>query len=629
MGKFTKGGYTGKVLMVDLTGRKLEVSSLDDGMIEKYMGGEGLGSRLLYETAPRGVDVFSPENPIFFFTGPLTGTRAPGGNLNAVVSKSPVTGGIGGSESQGFFGSELKFAGYDGIIVRGASETPVFLLVTNEKAEIRDANDIWGLDAYETEEAIIKKTGGDSRMRVLRIGQAGENLSAMACVIHDNGNVAGRFGLGAVMGSKKLKGIAVRGKAKLPLYQREEFEKVREQWTNMVKGFIFDEILTPYSTPGFLPHWIPFGDPPIKNWSQEPGSWGGLKKLTGQHMHEIMEMKKFVSCHSCPFGGHRKRVTIKEGPYAGSYFVEPEYESVQSLAAMSLNSDPTFAVKASDLCNRYGLDTISTGTTIAFAIECFEKGLITKEDTDGIALRFGDNNSEAILKLIEKIARGEGFGKVLMNDVKRAADIIGKRSEDFAMHSGNMSLYMHDPRAGYGAGLGYAVSHGSGDGAAVLGLQWGGIDPELGFPAPLNRLSADRQGFAVVTQQDKQMIFDSIGLCHFCCTGAPFALILKTLWMATGWDLAVNEAMTIGERIVNLRRAFNVREGICEGDERLPKRLTQEAHRSGGAKGKTVPLEQMLEEYYHLRGWDRKSGRPSKETLNRLGLDDVAKDLWG
>jgi len=628
MGKFIKGAYAGKVLRVDLTGRKVETILLDDGLVEKYMGGEGLGSRLLYEMAPPGVDPLEPENPIFFFTGPLTGTRAPGGNLNAIVSKSPVTGGIGGSESQGFFGSELKFLGYDGIIVTGASETPVLLMVTEGNVEIQDAEKIWGLDAYETEEAIMKETG-DSRMKILRIGQGGENLSAMACIIHDNGNVAGRFGLGAVMGSKKLKGIAVRGKGNVPLYNKAEFEEVRKQWSGMVKGFIFDEVLTPFGTAGFVPHWIPLGDPPIKNWSEDPGSWEGLNKLTGQHMHEVMEMKNFVSCHSCPFGGHRKRVTIKEGPYAGAYAVDPEYESIQALAAMSMNSDPAFAVKASDVCNRYGLDTISTGTTIAFAVECFEKGLITKNDTDGLELRFGDGNSEEILTLIGKIAKGEGFGKVLMNDVKKAADIIGKGSEDFAMHVGNMSMYMHDPRSGFGSGLGYAVSGGAGDGAATLGLQWGGIDPELGFPQPLNRHSADMQAFGVRTQQDKQMIFDSIGLCHFVCTGVPFALILKSLWMASGWDLAVHEAVNIGERIVNLRRAYNVREGVCKGDDCLPRRLTQEAHSSGGAKGKTVPLDSMLDEYYRLRGWDRKSGKPSRDTLKRLGLDDVLKDLWG
>ena len=627
MSKFTKGGYTGRVIKVDLTNRKLETISLDEEMIALYMGGEGIGSRLLYEMVPPGIDAFHPDNPILIFTGPLTGTRAPGGNLNAVVSKSPVTGGIGGTESQGFFGTELKLAGYDGIIVIGASQTPVLLMVTKNRVEIQDAENLWGLDTYETEEAIIKETG-DSRIRVMRIGQAGENLSAMACIMYDHGNVSGRYGLGAVMGSKKLKGIAVKGKGRLPLYNQKEFNSVKKQWEGMVKGFIFDQILTPYSTAGYLDHWIPLGDPPIKNWAEDPASWEGLKKLTGQYMHKTMELKDFASCHSCPFGGHRKRVTVKEGPYAGSYYVEPEYESIQALAAMSLNSDPAFAVKASDLCNRYGLDSISTGSTIAFAIECFEKGLITKEDTDGIELRFGDGNSQAILTMIEKIARGEGFGKVLMNDVKKAADIIGKGSEDFAMHSGNMSLYMHDPRAGFGSGLGHAVSTVSGDGAASVGLQWGGIDPELGFPMPLDRHSVDRQAFATVTQQNKQMVFDSIGLCHFVCTGAPFALILKELWMATGWDLNIFEALTIGDRIVNIRRAFNVRHGVSKGDDQLPKRLIHESHSSGGAKDKTVPLESMLEEYYLLRGWDRKTGKPVKNTLERLGLDDVARDLW-
>ena len=627
MGRFSKGGYVERVLKVDLTRRETEVVSLDEALIEKYMGGEGLASRLLYDMVPPETDALGPENPILIFTGPLTGTRAPGGNLTAVVSVSPVTGGIGGSESQGFFGAELKLAGYDGIIVTGSSEAPVLLVVTGEKVEIRGADDLWGLDTYETEEAVIKVMG-DPRIRVMRIGQAGENLSSMACVVFDNGNVAGRFGLGAVMGSKKLKGIAVRGKGKVPLFCEEEFGKVRKEWSKMVSDFMFNEILTPYSTAGFLPYFAGLGDSPVKNWQEAPESWEGLNRLTGQYMHETMEMKDFVSCHSCPLGGHRKRVTIKEGPFSGSYFTEPEYETIQALAANSLNSDPAFAVKAGDVCNRYGLDSISTGSVIAFAIECFEKGLITREDTDGIELRFGDGNSKAILEMIDKIARGEGFGKVLMNDVKKASEIIGKGSEDFAMHSGNMSMYMHDPRAGFGAGLGFAVSNVSGDGSAVVGLEWGGIDPELGFPSPLDRHSADRRALATIKEQDKQLVFDSIGLCHFICTGVPFVLVLKEFWMATGWDINIFEAMTIGERIANIRRAFNVRQGISKGDDRLPKRLLNEPLSSGEAGGQVVPLEEMLEEYYQLRGWDRESGRPLESTLKRLGLDDVSDDLW-
>lgn len=627
MGRFAKGGYVKKVLKVDLTRRETEVIPLDEKLVEKYIGGEGLASRLLYDMVSPELDALGPENPILVFTGPLTGTRAPGGNLTAIVSVSPLTGGIGGSESQGFFGAELKLAGYDGIVVTGSSEVPVLLMVTGEKVEIRDADHLWGLDTYETEEALIKETG-DSRIRVMRIGQAGENLSSMACIMFDNGNVAGRFGLGAVMGSKKLKGIAVRAKGKLPLFCEEEFGKVRKEWSKMVSDFMFNEILTPYSTAGFLPYFAELGDSPVKNWQVDPESWEGLNRLTGQHMHEVMEMKDFVSCHSCPLGGHRKSVTIKEGPFSGSYYTEPEYETIQALAANCLNSDPAFAVKAGDVCNRYGLDSISTGSVIAFAIECFEKGLINKDDTDGIELRFGDGNSKAILDLIDKIARGEGFGKVLMNDVKKAAEIIGKGSEDFAMHSGNMSMYMHDPRAGFGAGLGFAVSGVSGDGSAVVGLEWGGIDPELGFPSPLEKHSANRRALAVIKEQDKQLVFDSIGLCHFICTGVPFALVIKAFWMATGWDINIFEAMTIGERIANIRRAFNIRQGVSKGDDQLPKRLLKEPLSSGEAQGQVVPLEEMLEEYYQLRGWDRESGRPSESTLRRLGLDDVAEDLW-
>ncbi len=614
-----KGGYIQKLLSVDLTKRDFGVEYLSEEDISYYIGGSALGSRILYNEAPRGINPLEPLNPLIFLTGPLTGTGAPGCCLYSVISKSPLTSGLGESDSQGFFGSELKFSGYDGIIVKGKSDKPVYIWINRGKPELRNAEHLWGKDTYETED-IIRKELEDPKIKVSCIGQAGENLSFMASIMNDKGHAAARGGLGAVMGSKLLKAVAVRGNNKVEIADSSSFKRFQREWRLKNKSSQMAQIISEYGTAGLIAVFNELGDLPVKNFSE--GNFSHVERLSGQYMKKITRMKS-VSCYSCHLS-HNSKIEIDKGLYKGIYEAEPEYEGCDSLGANCLIDDITAIIKGNDLCNRYGLDIISVGGVIAFAMECYERGIITKSDTDGIELNFG--NKEGMLKMIDKIAKKEGFGEVLADDVRTAANRIGKGSIDFAVHSDGMTIYMHDPRAGIGAGLAYAVTTGTDDVGGIFTLEWGGIDPELGYEASIDRFSTEDQALAVIKTQNKHIIIDAMGCCLFATMEVPLNIILKTFSAVTGIDIGLEEALKVGDRVVNLRRVFNIMNGIIPDDnDVLPKRLTHEAKSYGGAKDKVIDLKPMLEEYYELREWDK--GVPKIELLKSLGLYDIAQDF--
>lgn len=612
----------GVFLRVDLSNKKIITQNFTHTIYRNFLGGSSLGSKIVYDELPdpKSVDAFDPRNPLVFAAGLLTGTGAPGCCLYGVNAKSPKTGGVGESESGGHFGAELKFTGYDGIIFTGRSEKPVYLYLCDEKAELRDASHLWGKDTYDTED-MIKKELRDSQIRVASIGLAGEKLVKFACITNEKIHVAGKAGMGAVMGSKNLKAVAVRGTKGVKIANPQEFERLCEKWREMNTAMPSPRTVSEYGTAGEIELFDSLGDMPIKNWAL--GTWEGVEKLTGQYLAAIADRIP-DTCFGCGLK-HRYHIIIKEGPYKGEYLGNPEYELCASLGSLCLIDDIAAVVKAAELCDRYGMDGIACGNVIAFAMECYEKGVISEDDTDGVELKWGD--PEVLLTMVNKIAKREGFGDVLAEGVKRAAERIGKGAMEFAIHVKGMSPQMHDPRSGISRGLGDAIATGADDGNIS---EWGGPDPELGYMRPLDRFSIQGKAEYVIKRQARWIWLDGIGACNFATMGVPLRLQAQVLSAATGWEppMTTEDILKIGDRVTNLRRCFGIKSGWTPADDTLPKRFLQEPKPDGGAKGIIIPLKPMLEEYYKLRKWDPETGKPSKEVLEELGLEDAARDMW-
>ncbi|HUT68521.1 MAG TPA: aldehyde ferredoxin oxidoreductase N-terminal domain-containing protein, partial [Dehalococcoidales bacterium] len=420
-------GYAGKILKVDLSGNKLKDEVLDEKLARRFIGGYGIGARIIFSEQAGGVDPLGRDNILSFLTGPFTGTPAISGTRFTVAGKSPLTGCWGDANSGGYFGAYLKFAGYDAVFFTGISEKPVYLFIDNGKAELRDAAHLWGKDTYETEETIKSELGKD--VAVACIGPSGEKLSLIAGIVHTRGSVAARSGLGAVMGSKRLKAVAVKGNMKVPLADENRAGELRKKYLAQLGGHV--DVIRKFGTTFVTVACIESGDSPVKN-------WGGIavtdfpdaSPLGGEAV--AARKLKSTACYQCPIGCEAiMKAGTGEYKYdAGSY--RPEYETIAMLGSNCLNTNIESIIKANDICNRYGIDTISTGAVIAFAMECFENGLINKKDTDGIEMTWG--NHRAIVAMTEKIARREGFGDILADGIKSAAQKIGKGTEKFAIH---------------------------------------------------------------------------------------------------------------------------------------------------------------------------------------------------
>jgi aldehyde:ferredoxin oxidoreductase len=626
-------GYAGKILNVELTRGKISASPLSRELAEKFIGGVGIASRILYDTVPPWVGAFDPLNQLIFTTGVMTGTRVPCVGRYFVAAKSPLTGYFGDSNAGGFWGAELKFAGYDAIVLSGKAPKPVYLWINDGEVRIEDATAYWGMNTREADRA-IRKDLGDRNIKVADIGDAGENLVRFASIMsEDAGRAAGRCGMGAVMGFKNLKAIAVRGHNSIPVADDEALKKKATELIKMLKE---DDKTTGYTakygTSGYYSSCVELGDSPVRNWTK--GYFEDEEKISGAPgggCQEILTGRR--ACIYCPIGC-RRVVTVKDGPYATEPNVEGlEYESLAALGGDCFVSDIKAIAKANDLCNLHGLDTISTGATVAFAMECFENGIITKEDTEGIDLRFG--NAEALVMLVDKIARREGVGRVLGEGTRRAAHVLSG-AEGYAIHVKGLEVAMHDPRAFPAMCTTYAASpvgadHMEGETTFVEGL--------LHVPYPLleldglDRLTAKRKAEAGFKVQNLwHVIGNCMGYCLIACaTGAtvyPLEYNLLFFGLVTGRKMPFREAMRIGERVFNLKKAFNVRHGATRAEDTLPERFLKESHVEGGSKGQVALLDEILPEYYELRGWDLKTGKPTKGKLEELELFDVARDLW-
>lgn len=592
-------GYNGKILRVNLTSRQVSTEEPDEDFYRRYMGGRGfIGYYLLNELQP-GVEPLGPDNKLIFATGVITGGRIGGSGRNSVGAKSPLTNGYGEAEAGGYWGPELKRAGYDAIICEGKSEKPVYLWLGGGEPELKDASHLWGKTTLETEEA-IKQELNDRNIKTALIGPAGENRVRVACILNDINHAYGRSGMGAVMGSKNLKGIAVRGKNPPAIAEQAKIKEiVRWLSQNYSKG------MQDLGTSGGLMGLNQGGGLPTRNFRE--GVFEGADSISGQTMRDTILINR-GTCYACPV--KCKRVVRVDEPYkVDPAYGGPEYETLASLGSNCGVDNLAAVSKANELCNAYGLDTIGVGTIIAFAMDCFENGIITENDTDSIKLNFG--NADAMVKLVEMIARRQGIGDLLAEGVKRAAEKIGKNASEFAMHIKGQEFPMHEPRYKPGMGLGYAVSPTGADhmqGLHDAGSTDVGVDKVRTF----------------LYRQFWSSFRNCAGICVFLSyMRNQFPEIIQgiTGWNVTDWDL-----MKVGERGLNMTRAFNVREGFTKADDIFPKRIHQ-AFTSGPLAGVGYGEDKLSEAvslYYDMAGWDKETGIPQKGKLLELDIEWVA-----
>ncbi|MBI4331361.1 MAG: aldehyde ferredoxin oxidoreductase family protein [Chloroflexi bacterium] len=613
------GGYTGKILKVDLTSRSFQVENLDEQTARKYIGGEGLAAKILWDSTTAATDPLSPQNPLIFMTGPITGA-VPSSSRNIVAAISPLTNIWGTARAGGNWGAELKSAGFDGIVFTGKSQTPVYLRVHDGKVSIVDAGHVWGKDTWETDEILKKET--DRRASVACIGQAGERLVRIACIINDgkDARTAGRCGLGAVMGSKNLKAVVVQGSRRPRAADEEGLKKsVAEVRTASV---VPPDEWAVHWREHRRTHWNK-GRVVIKNWLDDDFP-GFLPKLT-----ETMLSGDDYYCHGCPYGcaeshmiGGRRRQVFESMVPLGSQCMIDDFEALQ---------------EAYDLCNRYGMDSISTGGVISFAIESFEKGLVTAADTGGIQLKWG--NAAAMVEMVRQIGESDQkFARLLGQGARKAAQTMGGVAPEYAIHVKGLELPAHDPRSSNALALEYATANrGACHQSASAVLPKNFVLRDLGFPESAynpdtleNRFRVKGRGELVAKMQDYYCLLDSLIMCKPVTRGmgrsrqelAP-TKFLEWLNLATGWDVSLGEFLKTGERIFHIQRMVNVRRGISRKDDMLPPRVM--THKRGGGHGKSEaannlpPIGEMLNEYYSYRKW-AEEGVPTKEKLAELDL---------
>jgi len=616
------GGYFGKFLRVNLTDKKIDLIEFTENTLRQYLGGTGLGARVLYDHTGSPTDPLGPENLLIVMSSPFAATPIPTSGRIDVVAKSPLTGIWGEAECGGYWGSGFKQTGYDGIILKGKCNSPSYVLITDEKVEIKDARHLWGLDTYELDERLKKEIS--PKMRALVIGPAGEKMARIAGLFTDgmHGRAVGRAGLGAVMGSKNIKALVVLEGSKRPtLVNREKLlESIKKITPDLVQK---TEKRKKYGTLASIPFCEETGDLPIKNWAGDRFKEGALK-ISGERMTETILVNTY-HCNNCPMSCGRV-VKIDQGEYAPVYGSGPEYETGGSFGSMCLVDDLEAVAKAHELANRYGLDGISAGNAIAFAMEALEKGLITKKDLDGIELTWG--NGRAMVEMLHKIGQREGFGWILGEGVKRAARQIGKGAEEFAVEVKGLEPPMHDPRALASVGLAYATHpRGACHTAMSQALEVKMALPDMGYPNPLPPFQVEGKGVLVATMQDYIALFNSLGICRFMLFGGlTINHLAEWLQNVTGWDITVEELKKTGERLTNLKRMYNVRCGISRKDDTLPPRLLSHRRKEGGAVNYLPRLGEMLNEYYEYRGWSEE-GYPTRKKLKELGLTDEIKDL--
>jgi len=622
-------GYNGKILRVNLTDNSIQIERPDENFYRRYIGGWGFIAYYLLKEVKPGIDPLGPENKLIVAPGVITGAPIPGSGRNAIGAKSPLTGAFGASEGGGYFGAELKHAGFDCIIIEGKAESPVYLWIHDGEAEIRDASYLWGMHIAESQEAIRRELG-DRLIRTAQIGPGGENLVRYACVINDLKHSAGRTGMGAVMGSKRLKAIAVRGHSRVKIADTERTLKIAKEMVDRAaaKPRGAGGVEWGLGTGAWMTAHVLSGNLPTRNFRD--GLFENPEAISAQTIKETVRVK-MESCYACPI--RCKKVVKVDSPWkVDPVYGGPEYETLAALGSNCGVDNLKAICKANELCQRYTLDTISTGATIAFAMECFEKGLLTERDTGGIKLTFG--NAEAMVKMVEMIGERKGIGDLLAEGTRRAAEKIGRGAEKLAVHVKGQEVPMHEPRLKRVLGLGYAVSptgadhvHNLHDTAYADPEAWAGVK-QLGILdyAPLEDLGVDKIRLLIYNVYWK--ILDN---CLVICSSVPWSYKKKVeiLSAVTGWETTSWELMKVGERVLNMARAFNIREGITAEDDWLPERFFH-PQTSGPLSKVSVKHDELKEAkriYYRMMGWDEETGVPTRGKLEELGIGWVAEDL--
>jgi aldehyde:ferredoxin oxidoreductase len=600
-----------KLLRVNLSEKSTSIEDIDEDDLRKYVGGSGLAAKILWDETNHDTDPLGAENVLVFSVGPLTGTPVPSSSRYTVAAKSPLTGIFGEASSGGSFGFQLRRTGFLAVVITGVADAPCYLWIKNKEVEIRDASHLWGMDTYEVSDAILAET--EKITSVACIGRAGERMVRIAGVMNDgrDARAAARCGLGAVMGSKKLKAIAVKGNNPPQLFDNKALlSSVKEVIPTIKKAALG---LTTYGTAIQVEGNEEIGDLPIKNWRLRTWKKGNSFKISGQHMAETF-LRKNYHCTGCPIGCGR---TVE---YEGMLIGGPEYETIGQLGSNCCVSDLETIIKANDLCN---------SQVIAFAMEAYERGIINKDDTGGVELNWG--SGDAVLEMIRQIGEYEGFGQLLGRGVRAVS--IALENTDFAIHVKGLEFPAHDPRAYSSLAVGYATSNRGADHLQALSHDHqnprGVPTPWIGYESAPEQFQTEGIGVFVAKLQNAMNLYDSLHICKFNQFGeVDFRKhIHKWYNLATGYNTSFEEFLTTGERIVNLKRMYNVREGITRADDTLPKRILTLDHNVEGMMRCELPdLETQLDEYYEYRGWDD-NGIPTKETLTRLGLEFTLEAL--
>ena len=610
--------YIGLLLRVDLTGGAHRVEPIDDADVRRYLLGSGLAAKLYYEEMDSSLDPLDPASPLLAFTGVLSGTFSPTGCRSSWCGRSPLTGIWNEANMGGHWGAELRFAGFDGLIVTGRAAEPVYLWIHDGEVEIRPAGHLWGLDHFETFEQLRQET--EPKAQLACIGPAGENLVRIASVMQGgqgHARAAGRGGMGALLGSKNLKAIVVRGTVRPDYPDMKVFRDFVREINQHIKANSLG--MSQLGTAGGVVGTELTGDMALKNWSL--GNWKDeAARISGERIAETI-FERHTHCYSCPIGCG-KTVKIEVGRYDGVYGHGPEYETLAGFGGNCQCDDLNAIAFMNDQCNRYGLDTISTSAILAFAMEAYEKGLITQEETGGLDLTWG--NAEAMIEAIEAIARRKGVGQLLADGVRAAAQRIGPKAEAFAVHVKGLEMPYHDPRAFVAMAANYATGVRGGCHLESLSywLGYGVRFDVYGWYNPEDYDPHDSAGKGRVTVdfQNYMAVYNPLGICKFIAKGKVEPQHIADLVNAAlGWEWSADDLLRTGERLCNLKRLINLRLGMTRADDILPPRLLAEPRPSGGAEGVLPDLESMLEEYYDLRGWTP-DGVPSPERLAEVGL---------
>jgi len=621
------GGYAGKILRINLTKGEAKTVDLDKSLAHRFLGGRGFNSKLLYDAVGPDTDPLGPENMLMFATGPLVGTMFPTASRFNVSAKSPQTGILGDTNAGGHFASEMKCAGYDQIVLKGRSGSPGYVYVNDGEVEFRDASHLRGKDVYETDD-IIKDDLGDRRVQTAIAGPAAENGVKFAGVFANLMRAASRTGMGTVMASKGVKALAIRGTGSIEVAHPKKFERLVDEITEEIYSHEQYEGRRRMGTTRILLMANAMGFLPTRHYTS--GIFEHAEEVSGERLAEEFNVKS-RGCFACTIPCSRFYV-VREGRFAGLYGEGPEYEAQGSLTARTGNRELELALKANDMCNRLGMDILTVSECISWAMELYEKGMLTREETDGLDLSWG--NGDAMLTLIEKISRREGFGDVLADGSKAAAMKLGK-GLDLTMQVKGLDLIMADPRGLKGFGLGYAVASRGGDHLRSEPFLELNDDPAIGeemfgVPEATLRLADKGKGKLISFFEDWNAVIDALEPCKNIMQNMEiltFDRASEVIEATTGMRMTPAEVRLVGTRIINIERAFNVREGMRRRDDSLPRRFREEPLTEGASSGTVFDQEPMLDEYYTERGWDLKTGVPRRETLEGLGLSKAASEL--